>query len=240
MNLILLFLFTLFSLINPLVITSVIAETINFSEKSQELDLDPSIIDSSPVIREWLKEIPDVSDKILHEPSFRTRYRFGYSQFPSNNNSGGIFIGVEDVFIGNTPLTFSANYSSDLSSSSNPKSDRLSIGANAQYYVLPLGNYVNFAPMVGYKYIETNGYNTGGVNVGLRVAFSLSPQGAADIFLTQSFVSPSSNDEVGITQIKVGYALNKNLRLSTEISWQNSIKQKDSQVSIGFEWMPSK
>lgn len=239
MNLILLFLFTLFSLINPLVITSVIAETINFSEKSQEFDLDPSIIENSPVIREWLKEIPDVSDKILHEPSFRTRYRFGYSQFPSNNDSGGIFIGVEDIFIGNTPLTFSANYNSDLSSSSNPKSDRLSVGANIQYYVLPLGNYVNFAPMVGYKYIETNGYNTGGVNVGLRVAFALSPKGAADIFLTQSFVSPSGNDEVGITQVNIGYAVNKNLRLSTEISWQNSIKQKDSQVSIGFEWMPS-
>lgn len=234
------FLLTIFSLINPLVITSVIAETVNIPEKSQEFDLDPSIIENSPLIQKWIKEIPDISHEIIYEPSFRTRYRFGYSQFPSNNNSGGIFLGVEDIFIGNTPLTFSANYTSDLSSSSNPKSDRLSVGANVQYYVLPLGNYVNFAPMVGYKYIETNGYNTGGVNVGLRVAVALSPQGAADIFFTQSFVSPNSNDEVGITQINVGYALNKNLRLSTEISWQNSIKQKDSQVSIGFEWMPSK
>jgi hypothetical protein len=238
-NLIPLFLFTILSLINPLVTTSVIAETVNIPEKSQEFDLDPSIIENSPVIQQWIKEIPNISGKILHEPSFGTRYRFGYSQFPSNNNSGGIFLGVEDVFIGNTPLTFSANYTSDLSNSSNPKNDRLSVGANIQYYVLPLGNYVNFAPMVGYKYIETNGYNTGGVNVGLRVAFALSPKGAADIFLTQSFVSPSGNDEVGITQVNIGYALNKNLRLSTEISWQNSIKQKDSQVSIGFEWMPS-
>ncbi|BAQ59942.1 hypothetical protein GM3708_348 [Geminocystis sp. NIES-3708] len=238
MNLIPLFLFTIFSVFNPWVITSVTAESINITEKSQEFDLDPSIIENSPVIQQWIKEIPDVADKIVHEPSFRTRYRFGYSQFPSNNNSGGFFIGVEDVFIGNTPLTFSANYNSDLSNSSNPKNERLSVGGNVQYYVFPLGNYVNFAPMIGYKYMETNGYNTGGVNLGFKMAFALSPQGAADIFFTQSFVSPSSNDEVGITQINVGYAITKNLRLSTEIGWQNSIKQKDSQVSVGFEWMP--
>ncbi|WP_308255743.1 hypothetical protein [Geminocystis sp. GBBB08] len=221
-----------------MVITTAIAETFNVTEKSQELDLDPSIIENSPVIQKWIQEIPDVSSQILHEPSFRTRYRFGYSQFPSNNNSGGIFVGVEDIFIGNTSLTFSANYNSDLSNSSNPQNNRLSVGANVQYYVLPLGNYVNFAPMVGYKYIETNDYNTGGINVGLKMAFALSPNGAADIFFTQSFVSPSSNNEVGVTQINVGYAITKNLRLSTEIGWQNSIKQKDSQVSIGFEWMP--
>lgn len=233
------FIFITILILSSTLTITVKAETIDIQKKSQEFDLDSTIIENSPVIQKWIQEIPDISELIIHEPSFRTRYRFGYSQFPSNNNSGGIFLGVEDVFIGKTPLTFSANYTSDLSSSSNPKSDRLSVGANVQYYVLPLGNYVNFAPMVGYKYIETNGYNTGGVNVGLRVAFALSPQGAADIFLTQSFVSANSNDEVGITQINVGYALNKNLRLSTEITWQNSIKQKDSQLSIGFEWMPS-
>ncbi len=238
MNFIPTFLFILLSVINTMTITAVVAETVNVPEKSQEFDLDPSIIENSPVIQQWIQEIPDISSKILHQPSFRTRYRFGYSQFPSNNDSGGIFVGAEDIFIGNTPLTFSANYSSDLSNSSHPKSHRLSVGANVQYYLLPLGNYVNIAPMVGYKYIETSGYNTGGVNVGLRVAFALSPQGAADIFFSQSFISPSSNDEVGITQINVGYAVTKNLRLSTEIAWQNSIKQNDSQVSVGFEWMP--
>lgn len=238
MNLIVLFLFTILSVIHPLAIISVKAEGFDLIEKSQELDLDPSIMENSPVIRQWIQKIPDVSHEIIHQPSFRTRYRFGYSQFPSNNNSGGFFMGVEDIFIGNTPLTFSANYTSDLSNSSDAKNQRLSAGGNIQYYVLPLGNYVNFAPMIGYKYIETNDYNTSGVNIGFKMALTLSPKGAADIFLTQSFVSPSSNNQVSITEINVGYALTKNLRLSTQMGWQNSVKQKDSLLSIGFEWMP--
>jgi len=230
-------LFILLTVINlTVVITKGMAEEINIPEKSQEFDLDPAIIENSPVIQQWIQEIPDVSAKILYQPSFRTRYRFGYTQFPSNNDIGGVFVGVEDFFIGNTPLTFSAKYSTDISNSS--KDNRISLSGNLQYYVLPLGNYINIAPMVGYKYIETNGYNTDGLNVGVKFAFILSPQGAADIFLTQSFVSPNSKEEVGITEINVGYALTKNIRLSTEIGWQNSIKQNDSQISIGFEWMP--
>lgn len=214
------------------------AQQSDFSEKSAEFDLEPSIIENSPVIREWMQKIPDVSHKITHQPSFRTRYRLGYSEFPSNRNSGGIFVGVEDIFIGNTPLTFSAKYSQDLSNSSHPQFDRLSVGANLQYYLLPLGSYVNIAPVLGYRYMETAGYNTGGVNVGVRLGLIFSPQGAGDIFITQSFVSPTGNEEVGITEINMGYAITKNLRLATEIGWQNSIKQNDSQISVGFEWMP--
>ncbi|MGI0479731.1 hypothetical protein ACN4EE_02960 [Geminocystis sp. CENA526] len=225
------------SLVNLFTVTAVMAQQSDFSEKSAEFDLEPSIIENSPVIREWIKEIPDVSDKIIHQPSFRTRYRLGYTEFPSNKNSGGFFVGVEDIFIGNTPLTFSAKYSQDLSNSDRPQFDRLSVGANLQYYLLPLGSYVNIAPVLGYRYIETAGYNTGGVNVGVRLGLIFSPQGAGDIFITQSFVSPTGNEEVGITEINVGYAVTKNLRLATEIGWQNSIKQNDSQISVGFEWM---
>ncbi|BAQ64906.1 hypothetical protein [Geminocystis sp. NIES-3709] len=230
--------YCLVSLVNFIVVTDVMAQNIDVTEKSKEFDLDPSIIENSPVIRQWMKEIPDISDKITHQPIFPTRYRFGYTQFPSNNDSGGIFLGVEDVFIGNTSLTFSAKYSQDLSSNSDPKSDRLSIGSNLQYYLFPLGSYINIAPVIGYRYIETAGYNTGGVNVGIRLGLIFSPQGAGDIFITQSFVSPTGSNEVGITEINVGYALTKNLRLATEIGWQNSIKQSDSQVSVGFEWIP--
>lgn len=225
-------------LVNLFTVTAVMAQDQGILDKSAEFDLNPSILENSPVIREWMKEIPDISEKIIHEPSFRTRYRLGYTQFPSNQDSGGIFVGVEDIFIGDTPLTFSAKYSQDISNSSQLQSDRMSVGANVQYYLLPLGSYINIAPVLGYRHIETAGYQTGGVNVGIRLGLIFSPQGAGDIFITQSFVSPTGNEEVGITEINVGYAVTKNIRLATEIGWQNSIKQNDSQVSIGFEWMP--
>lgn len=225
-------------LVNLFTVTAVMAQEQEILEKSAEFDLDPKIIENSPVIRRWLKEIPDVADTIIHQPSFRRRYRLGYSQFPSNQDAGGIFLGVEDIFLGDTPLTFSAKYSQELSNSTQIESDRMSVGANIQYYLLPLGSYINIAPVLGYRAIETAGYSTGGVNVGVKFGFIFSPQGAGDIFITQSFVSPTGSDEVGITEINVGYAVTKNIRLATEIGWQNSIKKNDSQISIGFEWMP--
>lgn len=210
-------------------------ETVNNVTTNNTFDVEPDVINNSPVIQEWIKEIPDVGAKIRHQPSFPTLFRWGYSQFPSNHHSGGFFVGVEDIFFGNTPLTFSADYTTDLSN--NPRGERLSVGGSLQYYLLPLGNYVNIAPVVGYKYIATNGYYSDGVNVGVKVKFALSPQGAADVSLIQSFVAPTSENEVGVTEIRAGYAINKHLRLSSGISWQNSVKQEDSQLNIGFEWI---
>jgi hypothetical protein len=212
-----------------------LGETIEDVSTGETFELESDIIKNSPVIQEWIKKIPDVGTKIRHQPSFPTLLRGGYSQFPSSHHSGGFFVGVEDVFLGNTPLTFSADYTADLSD--NPKGERLSIGGSLQYYLLPLGNYVNIAPVVGYKYIATNGYHSDGINIGVKVKFALSPQGATDISLIQSFVAPTSDNEVGVTEIRAGYAINKHLRLSTGISWQNSVKQEDSQLNIGLEWI---
>ncbi len=214
------------------------AQPLNMFEAGQELDVDPMIIENSPVIQEWIQEIPDVSAKIRYEPSFRTLIRFGYSQFPSNNDSGGIYLGVEDVFLGDTPLTFSGEYTTSFNDDSNSNNDRLSVGGNLKYYLLPLGNYINIAPMIGYKAIETGNYQTDGVNIGVKVIFALSPKGAADISLSQSFISPTSSEEVGLTEIRAGYALSDKLRLGAGVAWQNSIKNSDSQVNIGLEWMP--
>ena len=213
----------------------VLGETVEDVSNHETFDLDPNIIKNSPVIQEWIKEIPDVGAKIRHQPSFPTLFRWGYTQFPSNNHGGGFFVAVEDVFLGKTPLTFSADYSTDLID--NPQGERLSAGGSLQYYLLPLGNYINIATVIGYKYIDTNGYHSDGVNVGVKVKLALSPQGAADVSLIQSFVAPTGNNEVGITEIKAGYAINKNLRLSSGISWQNSVKQEDSQLNIGLEWI---
>ncbi|GFE68356.1 hypothetical protein [Chroococcus sp. FPU101] len=200
--------------------------------EDQTIDIKPEIIQDSPVLQRWLKEIPNILEDIKHDPAFRTRLRLGYSQFPSSDDSAGINGGVEDVFIGKTGLTLRADYQTSFNGK------RESVGADLQYYILPLGYPVNIAPVVGYRYIETNDYSTDGVNVGLKLMLPLSRKGAADISVTQSFVSPGTSDEVGITSFTVGYALTSKLRLAADISAQNSREAKDNRFGIVLEWMP--
>ena len=199
---------------------------------AQELDLSPEIIENSPVLQRWLRQVPNVLEEIRNEPSFRTRLRLGYSQFPSTGQAAGFNVGVEDVFIGRSGLTVSGDYQRSFNG------DRESFGADLRYYVLPLGSYINVAPQVGYRNLTTGNFSTDGVNVGARLMLALSRTGAADASLTQSFVSPGSNDEVGITTLSFGYAVTANLRLSTDIQKQNSKEDKDSRVGIVLEWMP--
>ena len=196
---------------------------------AEELNLSPEIIENSPVLQRWLQEIPNVLEEIRNEPSFRTRLRIGYSQFPSTDQ-GGFNLGVEDLFIGSTGLTVSADYQAN--------GEREAFGADLRYYLRPLGSYANVAPVVGYRYLETGNYSTDGLKVGVRLLLALSRTGAADIAVTQSFVSPGSSEEVGITTLSFGYALTQNLRLSTDIEKQNSREEKDSRVGIVLEWMP--
>ncbi|MEB3309027.1 MAG: hypothetical protein VKJ02_02230 [Snowella sp.] len=196
-----------------------------------KLDLPPEILESSPTLQRWQQEIPDLIEDIKHDPSFRTRIRLGYNQFPSSNNQGGLGVGIEDLFIGQSSLTFNASYETSFR-------DRQSVGANLNYYLLPLGGYINIAPVVGYRYIQTNDYHTQGVNVGAKIILPLSRSGAADVSFTGSFISPGSDDEVGIFNLSVGYAITNNIRLSTDLQQQNSRAQKDNRVGIYLEWMP--
>jgi hypothetical protein len=196
------------------------------------IDLSPEIIEDSPVLQRWLEKVPDVLEDIHNDPSFRTRIRLGYSQFPSSSDAGGFNVGVEDIFIGQTGLTMSGDYQASFNG------DRKSYGADVHYYVLPLGNYVNIAPVLGYRQIKSNDYSTNGVNVGLRLLLVLSRTGAVDLSLAQSFVSLGDSDEVGITTLSVGYALTKHLRLSADLQKQNSSRDKDSRVGLVIEWMP--
>jgi hypothetical protein len=198
---------------------------------AEQLNLDPSILENSPVLQRWLQEIPDVRSDIRHDPSFRTRLRIGYSQFPSTDDASGFHVGVEDVFVGRTGLTWSADYQQSFDG------DRQAYGSDLHYYVLPLGSYVNVAPLVGYRHLETDDYQTDGVNLGLRLMLALSRTGAADISLTQSWVSPGADEEVGITTLSVGYAITRDLRLSADLQKQNSSQSKDSRIGIGLEWM---
>ncbi|HBL60102.1 MAG TPA: hypothetical protein DDZ80_17030 [Cyanobacteria bacterium UBA8803] len=199
---------------------------------AQELDLSPEVIENSPVLQRWLEKVPNVLEEIRHDPSFRTRLRLGYSQFPSHGQAGGFNVGVEDVFIGGTGLTVSGDYQGTFDG------EEEAFGADLRYYVRPLGSYVNIAPVVGYRNLKTEDYRTDGLNVGVRLLLVLSRTGAADVSLTQSFVSPGSSEEVGITTLAFGYAVTENLRLSTDIQKQNARQSKDSRVGIVLEWMP--
>jgi len=203
----------------------VLAQTVD------NLDLSPEIIEDSPVFQRWLEKVPNVLEDIRNKPSFATRLRLGYSVFPSNDGVGGINLGIEDVFLGKTGLTMSADYQTSFNG------DRMSVGTSLHYFVFPLGSYINIAPVVGYRYLETENYATDGVNVGARLMLAFSRTGAGDISLTQSFVSPGGSEEVGLTTLAVGYAVTKELRLSVDLQKQNTRKAKDSRVGLVFEWL---
>ena len=200
-------------------------------QKSEKIDIDPQTIENSPTLQRWLKEVPDVLRDIRNDPAFNTRLRVGYSQYPSSRDLGGLNLGIEDIFIGRTGLTISGDYNFSFNG------DRASGGVNLHYFVLPLGSYINFAPVLGYRYIQSENFSTDGVNLGARLMLPLSRTGAADISLSQTFVSPSGREEVGITTLGVGYAVTSNLRFYFDIQQENSIAAKDSRVGIALEWM---
>ncbi|MGK7941658.1 MAG: hypothetical protein AB4062_16205 [Crocosphaera sp.] len=195
------------------------------------LDLPPEIINNSPVLQKWMQQVPDVLEDINNDPSFRTRIGIGYAEFPSTQHDGGINVSVHDIFIGRTGLTISGDYETSFGK-------RDAGGVNLQYYLLPLGYYVNVAPVVGYRSISTNNYSEDGVNIGGKVIFPLSRSGAADLSFSQTFISPGEDDEVGVTNVSFGYAITKTIRIATEIEKQNSRVKKDSQFSVILEWMP--
>lgn len=199
---------------------------------ARDLDLSPEIIENSPVLQRWMRKVPNVLQEIKNDPSFRTRVRLGYTQFPSTDDADAAMVGVEDLFIGRTGLTVSGDFQTTFNG------DRQTYGGDLRYYVLPLGGYINVAPVVGYRHLETDRYTTDGLNVGAKLLLVLSRGGAADISLTQSWVSPGTNEEVGLTTISTGYAVTRNFRISTDIQKQNARQDKDTRYGILFEWMP--
>ncbi len=199
---------------------------------NNSIDLSPEIINGSPVLQKWLKEIPDVMGDIKADPSFRTRVKVGYSQYPSDGQSGGFHLAIEDVFIGRSGLSASANYHSASNGNRN------AYGADVQYYLFPLGNYVNITPLVGFRHLATDKYRRDGLNLGVKLMLVPSRGGGGDLSLSQSWVGLGGSDETGLTTISVGYALTHNLRLSTDIQQQNARENYDSRIGFGIEWMP--
>ena len=211
-------------------VSPVVAQEARETEDNQ-IDLPPEVIKESPVLQEWLEEVPDVLEEIRHDPAFVTRFRLGFTTFPSTDDASGLNVGIEDIFIKRTGFTLSADYQTAFNGNRN------AAGADLHYFVLPLGSYVNFAPMVGYRYVQSNDFNTDGVHVGLRMMLSFSRTGGGDISVSQSFISPGGSEEVGITSLSVGYALTSHLRLSGDIERQNSVEDGDSRVGLNLEWL---
>jgi hypothetical protein len=195
-------------------------------------DLSPEIINGSPVLRKWLKEIPNVLNDIKTDPSFRTRVKVGYSQYPSANQSGGFHLAVDDIFFGRSGLSASANYNSASSG------NRSGYGVDAQYYLLPLGSYINITPLVGFRHLQTDKYSRDGLNLGVKLMIVPARGGGADLALSQSWVGFGSSTETGLTTLSVGYAITNQIRLSTDIQQQNARENYDSRVGVGIEWMP--
>jgi hypothetical protein len=199
---------------------------------NNSIDISPEIINGSPVLQKWLKGIPDVLNEIKTDPSFRTRVKVGYSQYPSTNQAGGFHAAVDDVFFGRSGLSASANYNA----SSTGK--RTAYGADLQYYLLSLGNYLNVTPLVGFRHLETDKYSRDGLNLGVKLMVVPARGGGADLAISQSWVGFGSATETGLTTLSVGYALTEHLRLSTDIQQQNAKENYDSRVGFGVEWMP--
>lgn len=199
-------------------------------EVAPALDLDPAIIEGSPTLQRWLEEIPDVAEEIRHRPSFRTRLRVGYAQFPSTDQARGVGAALEDVFlIPGTGLTAGLDYARSGGG------QREAYGGEVRYYLLPLGGYANLAPTLGYRSLTTPAYQTDGLDVGLRLMLVPSRGGGADVALSQRWVAPGTDSEVGITSLEVGYAITRQLRLGTDFQRQNSRFGQDSRFGISLE-----
>ncbi|BAW97314.1 hypothetical protein NIES970_22650 [[Synechococcus] sp. NIES-970] len=198
-----------------------------------QLDLSPEIFEQSPVLQRWSQEIPDVRQNIRHEPSFRTRWRLGYVQFPSNGQQGGLGLGVEDLFLTETlPLTLSAEGHTSFNG------DRSQVAARANYYLLPLGSRFNIAPTLGYQSFSGEDYRRAGLEVGAKMQLSLSRSGASTLSLSQQFVNLGTAEEMGVTTLGAGYAFSRQWRAATEIQKHNSTAAKESKVGFFLEWMP--
>ncbi len=201
-------------------------------ENPDRLDIDPEIIEDSPVLRRWMREIPNVWDEIANDPSFRTRLRVGYSQFASGEEGEGLSVGVEDWFVPQTRATLSGDYYGSW------ESDRESWGVRGRYYLRPLGRYVNVAPTLGYRQLRIEDDTTRGAEMGVRLLLVLSRGGAADVALTQTWVAPGTDEEVGLSALNASYAIADRLRLSADIQRQNAPQAKETRLGLFLEWMP--
>lgn len=192
------------------------------------IDIPPQIRDS-PTLQKWLNQTPDIRREIANDPSFRTRLQVGYSRF-TQSNTNAVTIGFEDLRIGYTPITLSSQFSSGGTINS--------FGIDAQAYLLPLGGYINIAPVVGWRSFSTANTQDQGLNIGAKLMLVPSRGGGADVALQQTWTNVGSDREVGIGKVSVGYAIAPQIRLATTIERWQGRAISETRGSLLLEWMP--
>lgn len=192
------------------------------------LDLPPQIR-TSPTLQKWLQQAPDVRREIANDPSFRTRLRSGYSLTNPGASSAVVF-GIEDLRIGQTPIALSAH--------GNLGGTVTSWGIDAQAYVLPLGGYVNVAPVVGWRSLSTATSQSQGLNLGAKVLLVPSRGGGADLSVQQTWVNLGTDQEVGVGKISVGYAIAPKVRLATDLERWQGRSIFETRATVLLEWTP--
>jgi hypothetical protein len=198
------------------------------SADSKDLDIPPQI-QSSPTLKKWLQHVPNVQQDIIHDPSFKTRFRAGYARF-TQGNQDGLILGVEDLNISQTPVTLSASYSTSANLSS--------WGVDAQPYLFPLGSSINLAPVIGIRSLSTLTTQTTGLNLGARVLLVPSRGGGADMTLQQTWTNLGTDQEVGIGKLSVGYAIAPRLRIATDLERWQGRSVFETRASLLLEWIP--
>lgn len=186
-------------------------------------------IEDSPLLQRWLNQPPDLLQEIRYSPSFNTKLGL---RLTSRDRNLGYGINLDDLFLGRSPLTFSANFEQEFA----PAGANTNLDLNLRYYLLPLGDYFNIAPQIGYRSVAISEQPLlSGFDFGIQGIFALSPH-SADIRLAQTWTSIGSNSEISTTKLSASYAIMPQLRLASNIQWQRSPIRSDSRIGIGLEF----
>ena len=212
----------------PAAVLSASFRSLPASSQSLPIDIPPQIR-SSPTLQKWMRSVPNIQQDITNDPSFKTRFRLGYTRF-TQGNTDGLSLGVEDVRLGSTPVTLSASYSASRADSS--------WGIDVQPYLFPLGGYFNLAPVVGIRSLSTSTTQTTGLHLGARLLIVPSRGGGADVTIQQTWTAIGTDREVGVGKISIGYAIAPKLRLATDLERWQGRSVFETRASLLLEWMP--
>jgi len=205
----------------------VLAQEQPYSQRAIDLQIDQALIRTSPVLKRWLENPPDLLQEIDRTPSFPARLQLAYSTVPSRQGDQEWSATLEDVFIAQSSLSLTTEYSQAF------YTENRHWGASARIYLLPLGSELNVAPILGYHQVVVDGLTFQGPELGSRWVLA-APQ-AADLSFTQSLILSERGLPVGRLQLSVGYAISPLLRLSATIQWQNSSLRYDTSYGFGLE-----
>ncbi|WP_164929300.1 hypothetical protein [Gloeobacter violaceus] len=181
----------------------------------------------SPVFRRWIANPPDLLYDIENGQAFPTRLGIGIAFTPSRSGEIAYSATLQDIVLGGTRLSLSGDFW--RSGTSNQQ-----WGANARYYILPLGSYFNIAPQFGYRNLVIDGITRNGLEAGAKFLFALSPR-AADIAFIPSWVTPDEGGAITRLLLEFGYSLNPRLRLTTTVQWVNSSIRTDTSFGVNLE-----